>query len=165
MTQKNKEEFNSIIKDITKNKKFNKLNKQLHHGISRYEHSIRVARWTYKISNLLRLKSKEDTTRAALLHDFYVDEDLTGNSVSRLGAHPNAALENSLKYFELTNVQQDIIKSHMFPCTMVVPKYKESWLVTGVDKVVSTYEMLTRKVGLYLGIYLLFIFEVIRIPR
>lgn len=165
MTQRSKEEFNSIIEDITKNKKFNKLNKQLHHGISRYEHSMRVAKWTYNVTNFFHMKNKEDTTRAALLHDFYVDEDLTGNSVSRLGTHPNAALENSLKYYKLTNVQQDIIKSHMFPCTMVMPKYKESWLVSGVDKVVSTYEMLTRKVSLYLGIYLIFMFEVIRIPR
>lgn len=163
---KNKEEFNSLVKDIVDNENFNKLNKELHHGISRFDHSMRVAKWTYNLSKAIKLKSIGETTRAALLHDFYTNEDFNNsNSIKKLGEHPNIALENSLKYYELNDVQQDIIKSHMFPCTKQIPKYKESWLVSGVDKVVGTYEMLRYKVSLYLGIYLLFLFEVIRLPR
>lgn len=166
MTINQKEDFNSLIGDITNNNKFKKLNKELHHGISRYEHSMRVAKWTYKICNLLKLNKTNEVTRAALLHDFYVDTDLiseTGHE--KLGEHPSVALENSLKYYKLDNIQQDIIKSHMFPCTKSLPKYKESWLVSGVDKAVSTYEMLRFKASLYAGIYLLFLFEIIRLPR
>lgn len=166
MSNKKKEEFNSIIEDITNNNKFNKLNKELHHGITRYEHSMRVARWTYKICNLLKMKNKEDVTRAALLHDFYINDDLVSdNGASKLGEHPNVALENSKKYFELTDIQADIIKTHMFPCNFDVPAYKESWLVSGIDKAVSTYEMLRFKSPLYAGIYALFLFEIIRMPR
>lgn len=159
-------DFSSIIEDITNNSKFNKLKRELHHGITRYDHSYRVAKWTYNICDLFNMKNTESITRAALLHDFYVDSDLSDyNSYEKLGEHPNMALTNSLKYFELDNIQQDIIKKHMFPRTTELPKYKESWLVSGVDKVVSTYEMLRFKTSLYAGIYLLFIFEVIRLPR
>ena len=160
-----KNSFNCCIQDIVQNEKFNKLKKELHHGISRYDHSYRVARWTHAIGKIFRMKNNEATTRAALLHDFYINDDLTGNGPQRLRRHPEVALENSLKYYELDNMQQDIIKTHMFPCNIEMPKYKESWLVSCVDKIVGTYEMLRFKSALYLGIAFLFIFEIITISR
>lgn len=159
-------EFNSLIKDITNNDHFNRLSDELHHGINRYDHSMRVARWTYKVCNFFNMKNKKKVTRAALLHDFYIDQDLTSaTGHEKLGEHPDVALENSLKYFKLDSIQKDIIKTHMFPCNLNVPKYKESWLVSGIDKAVSTYEMLRFKSSLYAGIYLIFLFELIRLPR
>ena len=160
-----KDSFNSCIQDIVKNEQFNKLKEELHHGITRYDHSYRVAKWTHIIGKVFKMKNVEQTTRAALLHDFYVNDDLTGSGAKRLGTHPEAALENSLKYYELDNIQKDIIKSHMFPCNLTIPKYKESWLVSTVDKVVGTYEMLRFKTSLYSGIFLLFLFELITISR
>ena len=164
--QKSKDEFYSLVQDIIDNEDFNKLADDLHHGITRYDHSLRVAKWTYKLGKKINLKKLNETTRAALLHDFYSNEELKGNGgLKKLRVHPNVALNNSLKYFELDNVQKDIIKSHMFPCTLSIPKYKESWLVSGVDKIVSAYEMVRYKISLYLGIYLLFLFEILTIPR
>lgn len=166
MTKKSKDEFYSLVEDITNNQKFNKLNKEIHHGISRYDHSVRVAKWTYLTAKFFHMKKKEETTKAALLHDFYIDEDLKGQkNMKKLGTHPNMALENSLQYYELNNLQQDIIVKHMFPCTLELPKYKETWLVSLIDKIVGAYEMLRFKAVLYIGIYLLFLFEVIRLPR
>ena len=157
-------EFDLIIEDISLNSEFMKLNNCVHHGISRLDHSYRVAYYSYKIMKTLKLNYVEGT-RAALLHDFYVNNDLTGSGPKRLGTHPAAALTNSLKYYELDNIQQDIIKSHMFPCNMTIPKYKESWLVSSIDKIVGTYEMLRFKTALYAGISLLFLFEMIKISR
>lgn len=160
-----KNSFDSCVQDIVENEQFNKLKKELHHGITRYEHSYRVAKWTYKIGKLFKMKNNINTTRAALLHDFYVNKNLVGNSVQKLGRHPEVALKNSLKYYDLDNIQQDIIKTHMFPCNFTIPKYKESWLVSMVDKTVGTYEMLRFKTSLYSGIFLLFLFELIKISR
>ena len=166
MSNKQKEEFNSLVQDIVDNKRFNKLTKELHHGITRYDHSMRVAKWTYKISKLLNMKNKEDVTRAALLHDFYINDDLVSDSgASKLGEHPTVALVNSKKYFQISDLQADIIKTHMFPCNFDIPKYKESWLVSLIDKTVSTYEMIRFKSSLYAGIYALFLFEIIKLPR
>jgi len=165
MSKKKTMEFYSIVQDIVNNEEFNKLNNELHHGITAYAHSLRVAKWTYKVSKALRMKNMKKTTRAALLHDFYLGEDLDCNGFQKLREHPKLALQNSMKYYELDNIQQDIIVNHMFPCTLNLPKYKESYLVSTIDKIVSTYEILRFKLSLKLGIYFLFLFEIIRLPE
>ena len=54
--------------------------------------------------------------------------------------HPKIALENSLKYFDLNDLEQDIIKAHMFPVGKTIPKYLDSWIVTLVDDFACFYE-------------------------
>ena len=55
--------------------------------------------------------------------------------------HPKVALDNAVKYFNLNNIEKDIIEKHMWPLTIrKVPKYKESVIVTMVDKYCSTQE-------------------------
>lgn len=46
---------------------------------------------------------------------------------------------------ELTPIEHDIIKKHMFPLTLVPPKYLESWIVCWIDKKCSTRETLQRR--------------------
>ena len=41
--------------------------------------------------------------------------------------------------------RDDIIKKHMFPMTLVPPKYLESWIVCWIDKKCSTRETLQRR--------------------
>ena len=166
MSKKLQQEFAYVIKDIKSNDSFKRLKEELHHGISRYEHSMRVARFTYRFTRLFKMKKSIESTRAALLHDFYSDKDLMcETSFKKLSLHPKMALDNSLKYFELSELQKDIIVNHMFPCTFCLPKYKESWLVSIIDKIVGLYEMLRYKIALYMGIYFLFIVELIKISE
>ena len=54
--------------------------------------------------------------------------------------HPEYALKNSKKYFELSPLEEDIILSHMFPVGKHVPKYFESWMVDIIDDIASIYE-------------------------
>ena len=49
-------------------------------------------------------------------------------------------LKNAEKYFKLTPLQKDIISKHMFPVTFTPPKYKESLLVSLIDKYSSINE-------------------------
>ena len=158
--------FEQYTKDITDNSHFNKLKNELHHGISRYEHSMRVARWTYRVCNTFKFDNTKEVTRAALLHDFYINDDLQANGGPKaLVEHPRIALRNSKKYFDINSVQEDIIVHHMFPCNLNIPESKEAFLVSLVDKGVSTFEMLRFKAPLYATIYLLFLFELIKISR
>lgn len=154
------EEFNKIVEDILNNDKFNKLKEQPHHGINRYEHSYHVAIWIYKICKLFNSKNLTKITRASLLHDFYEDIDLKGNGLQRLARHSKVALKNSEEYFKLDDMQKNIIKTHMFPCNLDIPKYKESWLITIIDKIVSTYEMIRYKIPMYIGKGIKYIFKI-----
>lgn len=166
MSKKSKLEFNGIVEDILYNSEFLMLDNELHHGITRYSHSLRVAKTTYKLCKLFKMKNREATTRAALLHDFYIDSQF-GNETSKqkLLLHPKLACQNAKRVFNINKMQENIIESHMFPLKGEVPKYKESWLVSGVDKAVALYEMYRFKIGLLANVWLLFIFNLIIIQK
>lgn len=135
-------EFYEINKDILENSKFNELKKYKHHGITRYEHCLRVAYYTYIVTRK-RNKNYKEVTRAALLHDFFTDEVENLSSFKRFYSHPKHAIENSKKYFNISKLQEDIIKSHMFPIGLTVPKHKESWLVDLIDDYSAVVERLS----------------------
>ena len=126
------DEFYEINRDILENKHFNELKNYRHHGITRYEHSCKVAYYTYRITRKTN-KNYKEITRAALLHDFFTDEVKKVWVLKKCTNHPKIALENSKKYFELSELQEDIILSHMFPIGLRMPRYKESWLVDLID--------------------------------
>ncbi len=134
-------EYLSLVDDILANDKFLKLKECVHHGTSRFEHSVRVSYYSYKVTKLLKLNYTE-TARGGLLHDFFVNDDLT-EIKQRLSMffHPYPALENACKYFNVTELESDIIINHMFPTLPhKIPKYVESWIVSLVDKIIATYE-------------------------
>ncbi len=158
-------EFDSIVSDITNHEKFRKLKQELHHGISRYEHSLRVAKMTYKITKKMNL-DYERATRAALLHDFYLNEETEEfNAPKTLKIHPEIALKNAQTYFDIDVKQANMIETHMFPISFALPKYTESWVVTAADKLVATHEMYHYKASLIMGIWLIFIFNMITIQK
>ncbi|MEE3342894.1 MAG: HD domain-containing protein [Bacilli bacterium] len=144
--------FNRIVDDILNNEKFKKTANYRHHGITRYEHSLKVAYHSYIIAKKLHLNYKA-VARAGLLHDFFINEDLSPKKQKfSMFFHPYYSIENSTKYFELTDMEKDIIITHMFPTLPhKIPKYLESWLVSIVDKIVATNEFYTSyaKVHLY----------------
>ena len=166
MSINQKEEFASIINDILKNKKVKEMDSELHHGITRYGHSIRVAKATYKCAKKLRL-DYVSATRAAMLHDFYLDSDFDKSieTKEKLKTHAEVAVENAKKYFNISEKEANIIGSHMFPLGNIKPKYKESWLVTSMDKSVAIYEGYRFQFALLISIWTIFIFNMIAIQR
>lgn len=139
MNRYQNDEFFSIIEEILENKEFNKTKNIVHHGITRYAHSMRVAYYTYQVTKALHLDYQEATT-AAMLHDFFLDEVEEDNSVAKLTRHPSYAVANAKKHFSISEKQEDIIKTHMFPITLTPPKYLESWIVDIIDDLAAIYE-------------------------
>lgn len=132
-------EFNKIIKDIVTNEEFMKLQNEVHHSTTRFDHSLRVA---YEVYTKLKDNNPNyvEVTRAALLHDFFFDDDLSSSQNDRLNNHPLIALENAKKYFDINELQENIILSHMYPLSYCLPRFKESWIVSLIDKKVSIVE-------------------------
>ena len=104
MKIKKQVEFNDIISDILKNEKIIGLRYEYHHGISRLDHSLNVARLTFNMCKLFKIEKIEEVTRAALLHDFYK----TGEDSSFRG-HPTTAVNNAKRVFNVNDMQADII--------------------------------------------------------
>lgn len=140
MTELN-EEYRKIVYHILNNEEFNKIKEIEHHGVTRYQHSLRVSYYSYKIAKFLHL-DYASVARGGLLHDFFLsDENRTKKErfVSTF-VHPKKAVATSIKEFDLTEKEIDMIRSHMFPINIAIPKYIESWIVSLVDKVIGLAE-------------------------
>lgn len=149
--------FNDICKDIIKSKKYQSLDNEYHHGLTRYKHIMHVAKGTYYISKFLRL-DYISATRGALLHDYFKEEEyLDKKWLDMPRIHPFLALNNSLKEHELNLVEKNVIISHMYPIGLIKPLYMESYVVTVVDKCVATYEYINYKYKDKLMLHFIFI--------
>ena len=136
------DEYSEIVKDIINNEEFIKLKDYKHHGLTRYDHVLRVSKWSYKVCKKLKL-DYTSAARAGLLHDFFfVNNQRVKLSyrIKVLFIHPKMALENSKKYFKLNKKEERIILSHMFPVGLCIPTSFEGWIVDIVDDVASIYD-------------------------
>ncbi len=137
-----KEFFNFIIEfgDIINHPKYKLLKYEDHHGTNRYDHSLRVGINVYKFCRYYNI-DYIDITKAALLHDFFFDNELRdANISSSLLEHPKYAIINSKKYFNVNKQICDMISTHMYPVTIEMPKTRGGLIVSSVDKMVSTKE-------------------------
>ena len=140
-------EYAEIVKDIVGNREFLRLKEFFHHNSSIYEHARIVSYLSYRICKYLDLDYTA-AARGGMLHDFFTYDwrnhdvpDLPREKFHGL-EHPRIALENSLKHFKLNDMEKDIIIKHMWPLTFFPPRYKESFIVTFVDKYVSSREFI-----------------------
>lgn len=137
----NDHEYINIVQSILYNNDFNEIKKIEHHGVSRYDHSIRVSYYSYKLAKILKLNYK-NVARGGLLHDYFLsscDRNLKERFLS-IFIHPKKAVLNAKETFGINEMEENIIGSHMFPINLSIPCYAESWLVNFVDKVVGCLE-------------------------
>jgi len=136
-------EFIEIIQDIIENETVQKMkNFRQHYNVSCFDHCLSVSYHNYLICKKLNLDYKS-AARAGMLHDLFLyDWRYRENDRKGLHAftHPRTALENSMKLFDLNKKEKDIILKHMWPLTIIPPKYPESFLITVVDKYCTLYE-------------------------
>lgn len=134
-------EYLKIIDPFINHPEFIKRKKYMHHiGESVYAHTLRVSFDSYKIAKRLHWDYKAAAI-GGLLHDFY-DKPWQNNHektpfLKKHGfVHAEQARINALKYFpeDINKKIEDIIQKHMFPLNKRPPKYKESWLISLVDK-------------------------------
>jgi len=141
------QEFNAIVSDILDNEEFLKLKNFFHHNSSIYEHARIVSYLAYRLCKYLNL-DYTSAARGALLHDFFL-YDWRNHDLPELAkdkyhgvAHPKIALNNALKHFKLNDLEKDIIVKHMWPLTLIPPRYQESYIVTFTDKYVASREFI-----------------------
>lgn len=130
-------EFISIIEDIIKNDTVQEMKKyRQHYQTNCFDHCL-VASYNCYIYCKVHHLDYISCARAAMLHDLFLyDWRKRENGRKGLHAftHPITAYENARKLFNLNEKEKDIILKHMWPVTIPFPRYKESFILTIVDK-------------------------------
>lgn len=137
------EDFLGIVGDLITAPEFKKLENCPHHyGVSRYQHCINVAYYSYVLCKKLGLNYVA-AARAGLLHDlFYYDWHGSGLGMAKHAVkHSAIALENAEKLTELSELERDIIKNHMWLCGNIWPRHRESYIVSLADKICAVWEV------------------------
>lgn len=138
-------EYYLLIEDLIHNEDILRLAGITHHHFTnRLEHSITVSYVSYRLARKWNLNERA-VARAGLLHDFFHEgreamAKLDGGSHSYL--HPRIALTNALQITDLSDLERDIILKHMFLVSKCwLPQFRESYLVTFVDKYIAIKEV------------------------
>lgn len=172
-------EYKEITDSILNNENYNLLKNDNHHGTSKYEHCKRVSYLSFLLAKIFRCNKKE-AARAGLLHDFFFGTRLEKEENSYL-KHPLTSSKNAKEYFEVNENEVNIIESHMYHHALVKslnpfakteeleylenykPKNKESVIVCISDLLVSIYEVGTYKIRYNSCLYILFLFNIMRL--
>lgn len=132
-------EFLSIVEELVNNETVQEMKKyRQHYETSCFDHCYIAAYYCYLICKKFDLDYRS-ATRAAMLHDLFLydwrkkqrDVEIDGLHAF---AHPKIALQNASQIFKLNDKEKDIIVKHMWPVTLPLPRYKESFIITFADK-------------------------------
>lgn len=149
LTQLEMQEFERLLQGLHKTEEANLMKQYIQHGkITTYDHVWSVACLSFYLNRRLRLGIPEEAlVRGAFLHDFYLYDWHENGYLGRFHGlhHPMIALANANQRYQLSDVEQNIIASHMWPLTpLALPKSKAAALVCFADKVCSSYESIVR---------------------
>lgn len=138
-------EYLEIVENILYDQEFLKLKNCTHHGITRYDHSLKVSYQAYQFAKKHHL-NYQSVAVGGLLHDFFLSEEnqTTKERIISTFKHPMKAESNASATYNINEIEKDIISSHMFPINLKIPKYKESWIVSLYDKKVALKEWETK---------------------
>lgn len=140
--------YMECVYDIISSEPFERMNDFIQHGTTTtLEHCLSVSYISYKICKYYNF-DYISAARGGLLHDLFLYDwhthrKETGNRFHGF-THPVVALHNAERYYDLNDVEKDIIKKHMWPLTVVPPKTKEGFVVMYADKYCGLKETVER---------------------
>lgn len=143
-------EFYDCIRDVVEHPVVLRMKLYPHHGSSNcYQHCMHVAYYNYQWCRFFKLDARS-AARGGMLHDLFLYDwhthaRKTGDHFHGL-THPETALKNAEKFFDLNDIERDIIRSHMWPVTFfAIPHTREAWITTLTDKYCGGCETSRRK--------------------
>ena len=145
---KDRASIERLVGDIMADSRVKRMDTFRQHGrVSTYEHCERVTECSYRLNRRLHLGADEKALlTGAMLHDFYLyDWHRTNGYVHRWHGfrHAEWARRNAVRYFDVGQPVQDIIRTHMWPLNLIsIPRSREAWIVTLADKYCAAVESL-----------------------
>lgn len=140
------QEFYACIQDIVTHPAVLEMKKYYQHcETDCYEHCLDVAYNNYKICKKLGLDARS-AARGGMLHDLFLYDwrkhsKETGDRLHAI-THPIAAYRNACKYFHLNKVEKEVITKHMWPVSVILPRYPETYVICLTDKYCGSREIM-----------------------
>ena len=139
-------EFQRMAVKILQEGRMRDMQEYIQHGtVTCLQHSFLVAYYSYAFICKLHLPCDEEAlVRGALLHDYFLYDWHEKEKWHRLHGfkHPFFALKNARQDFMLTDIEEEIIRKHMWPLTIIPPTCREAWVVNGIDTLSTLVEVL-----------------------
>lgn len=138
-------EYYSCVKDLLCDSNVRRLGEYSHHsGTTRFQHCLNVSYYNFLLCRRLKLNARS-AARAGLLHDlFFYDRrehiPVKGEGWHGVG-HPKIAFMNASEMFSLSQLEGDMIVNHMWPLSPRLPRYRETFVITLVDKFCAMAEV------------------------
>jgi uncharacterized protein len=151
----NDDNYGNCIDDMLEIENVRSMDEIIHHsGVSCLTHCLFVSYTSFSICKRFDLDYLS-AARGALLHDFYLYDWHIKETHEGLHGfkHPYIALKNAEKFFSLNHMEADIIINHMWPLTIKLPKYKESYIVSFADKYCFLLELMRFRLNIGLKKY------------
>lgn len=140
------------VDDIINLDELRELENIVHHiSSNRFQHCLNVSYYSYLVCRKFGLNARS-AARAGLLHDLFYYDRKEYNAQRKKGQpshskmHSQTALHNAERLTKLTKLERDIIVKHMWPATKKLPSYKESYIVTLIDKYCAILEFCIPKI-------------------
>ena len=138
-------EYYEFVKDLLDSDVVNEMKKFRHHySTTCFQHCLNVSYYNYLICRKFGLNYK-DAARAGLLHDLFLydwrEVEKKQGEKAHGFRHPAIALDNAKQHFDIDKREEDIIIKHMWPLTLKLPKYAESYVIVAVDKYIAICEL------------------------
>ena len=136
-------DYMNLIADLLNQEKVQQMKQyRQHHNMNCIDHCLFVSYNTYLICKNHHL-DYISAARAGLLHDLFL-YDWRKRENGRKGLHAfthgKTAYEQASTFLNLNDKEKDIIIKHMWPVTLAIPKYKETFIITLVDKYFAVAE-------------------------
>ena len=138
-------EYFDFVKDLLDSDVVNEMKNYRHHySTTCFQHSLNVSYYNYLVCKKLGLDARS-AARAGLLHDLFLYDWRTtqrkrGEKPHGM-RHPQIALENAKEHFTVDKREEYMIVKHMWPLTVKLPKYAESYVIVAIDKYSAAVEI------------------------
>lgn len=140
----NIQEYYTCVNDLLNSPEVKKLREFGHHlGTTRFQHSLNVSYYNFLLCRKLHLNARS-AARAGLLHDLFFYDRKSHEKVLRSHAeeHASVALYNASLAFPISELEGDMIVNHMWPMTPRIPRHRETFIITLVDKFCACAEIM-----------------------
>lgn len=135
--------FLEAVGDLLDSDQVQSMSRLNHHGkVTCFDHSLFVSYLSFRAARFLKLDYRA-AARGGLLHDLYLynSKDKSAHPGWQCFDHPVAAWRNARALTQLSQKEENIILSHMWPLARFRPRSREAALVDLVDTLCATLEL------------------------